>query len=357
MNIVFAGNCQAYSTYCVFRDHLADALGHEVDWVDAWNEHRLDDWKRLLAAADIVVVQHFTGETRVSIAALCAGKRQIGFPDVRGSFLWPYGNVPHVHNPTPPFKGGGPYDPEVGDAYLNGLIEREVGDREALDRYLDHDIVRAAHVDRVLELSLDAQRGRDRATGFAIADFIEDRFRHERLFTTQGHPTLPLFKVVAAEIYARLGADASIIEKALAQLETAPFEPWHEAPLHPQMVSHLQLSYGGPDFPYNHVQEGAFTFAERVVRYMNTDWSPDLHRGIHLAWQNDLPGALHYIGIGLVSAPRSAHGFFSLANVLKRMNRFDEAGEAAREAVRIEPSYRQFAAELEHIESLAGRHS
>ena len=355
MKIVFAGNCQAYALYYLYERHVAPERGETVGWVDAWDEPRLEDWRRELGDADIVIAQLFSNPTRVPVEALAEDKRLIRFPDLRGNFLWPYGNVGRIDNPRPAFKAGGPYDTEVGDAFLNRLIEQKVAPDEALARYLDHDVARETHLERVFELTLDQQRKRDALTGFSTAETIESRFRTERLFNTQGHLSVDLFHLMAAEVYGRLGATDTQIAEVRRCVTSSPFERYHDAPLHPSVIAHYRLACVNEDTRYHHVQEGRFSFSERVLRYMRNAWAPELHEGFAVTDARDWPRALALLDAGLTRAPGSAYGLDRRSYVLEQLDRWPEALADAEQAAALEPDDPHFGARREYLRSAVGQ--
>ena len=240
--IVFLGDCQAIALMKAYRDFVAPFTGELITWVDAGRANEAE--VRSIAEADVVVSQVFNIETPVSAAGMRADALKVEFPAVFIGFLWPYsGQAAHVRNTPVPLMGHGPYDGQVGDIFLNRLIQQGIAADEALKRYLDLDIVRAAHLDRLLELHLGAQASRDERTGFGFSRIIEARFRDTQLFLTSSHPTLALVVPLIQEVFERLGVPAATTEAAIQAQRVAPF-PQTALPIHPGIIRHFGLQVG-----------------------------------------------------------------------------------------------------------------
>lgn len=243
----FLGNCQAQSLRNVFAQELAGDLGLEAVWINAFAGGAPLAALEKLRTADLVVIQvndgYRPGVLDAIESAIRPGTKRILFPDVRGNYYWPYGGVHRVDNPTPDYAKAGPYNPEVGDVYLNRLIRQGMSADDALADYSDHDIPRKRGLDRLVELILHSQRKRDTASDFGIADHIESNFRTERLFITPGHLGLSLFCVVASQVYGAMGVPAHMVDRALGRIRLYPFAPYHEAPIHPSVIAYLGLRF------------------------------------------------------------------------------------------------------------------
>jgi len=256
IRVAFFGNCQAQTLGRVYRDYIAPELDQSVVLLDAQYEHRpQQDVSRLLSQVDIVILQQFDFKSRITADVLKPGARRITFPHVTGSFYWPFGNQHHPKDDLSAAGQTGSYPNELGDRFLNRLIRKGVPIDEAVSQYLALDVAKEASLDRFMELHLERQRVRDQQTGFSVAELIEQRFRDERLFLSQGHPDLPLFKLIAEEVYKRLDAPAALIEQALAAQRVSPFPP-HEMPIHPSVIRHFGLKFVNDDTRYRYFHEG-----------------------------------------------------------------------------------------------------
>jgi hypothetical protein len=63
-------------------------------------------------------------------------------PLLAGGFLWPFAGQPHPRNESFWFMPSGPYDGEMGDSYLNRLIDKGASPPEAVAQYLTLDVGR-----------------------------------------------------------------------------------------------------------------------------------------------------------------------------------------------------------------------
>ena len=348
LKIAFVGNCQAHSLWFIYDRYFGSRLGQATVFVDGWKRDSLAESNRALAEADIVIAQLFTGPMGAELDRPRAGAKVIRFPDVRGSFLWPYGNEPRPDNPVTPFMTSGPYDPEVGDRFLNRMIRDGVAPEEALDRYLAHDVVRETNLSRLFEIMVDQQRVRDAATGMTTADFILERLQCERLFRTQGHLEKTLFDHLARQVYARMDIALDEIDAALARELHHPFTPFHDAPIHPAVTAYFRLNYLGSKPRFYHLHEGRFTFEEYVLRYMRNQWCPDLHQACARLDHPDHEQTLALFDRAFQLVTDCGHGYEKKAHLLWTLGRFHEAVEAMEHALAREPGYGYYEAVLEH---------
>ncbi len=339
--IVFAGNCQARALGSVYRLYIAPLREERVELVElhpGLAESELGEPLERIHAADIVVEQKFDFPSRIPDDFLRPSTRRVGFPYVGGAFYWPFAMEPHVLNQTHPILGGAvPYPGEISDRVMNRMIRDEVPPDEAVQRYLDMDVAKVSRIDRLMEMHLDKQRQRDEATGIRSADFIAEHFRRERLFLTTGHPNLPLFRIVASQVFAALGVPASLAETALKSLRVPPYPP-DEAPIHPALAAHFGLQFADATTRYRFLHEGRFTFAEYAARYMRYAWDSNLEEGISLAHRGDNARAVALLEPNLPRYPNSVTGWRAYALALNGMSRFKQAQDALDRAAAIDPT-------------------
>lgn len=356
MKLVFVGNCQAYALCFIYDRHIGSRHGHETAFVDGWSTSDVERRDHLLGEADVIVWQVFSHPMpNEAIRPEVPTAHLVRFPDVRGSFLWPFGNQPRPDNPIRSYKPAGPYDPEVGDHFLNRLIKQGVSPEEALRRYRALDIVSETNLPRFFELMIEQQRQRDAEAGISVADFIVERLALERLFRTQGHLDLPLFNHVARQVYSALGADATEIDLGLAAEAVHPFEPFQDAPIHPAVVAHFGLSYLGENPRYYHLQEGRFTFDEYILRYMRNDWCPELHEACSLLDHPNHERTLALFDGALPNVDGCGHGYERKSHLLQQLGRFAEAIQAMERAVEREPDNIRYRSIIEHQRRWATR--
>ena len=348
MKLVFLGNCQAHALCFIYDRHIGSRHGHETAFVEGWATDDMERRDRLIGEADIVIRQVFSYPMPVESLPLAPTARVVRFPDVRGSFLWPLGNQPRPDNPIRPYKPAGPYDPEVGDRFLNGLIKQGVSPEMALRRYRALDIIGETNLPRFFELTIEQQRRRDAETGMSVANFIVERLAQERLFRTQGHLDLPLFNHLARQVYLALGADPTEIDVGLAAEAVHPFEPFQDAPIHPAVVAHFGLAYLGVNPRYYHLQEGRFTFDEYVLRYMRNDWCPELHEACALLDHPDHERTLALFDAALSKVDGCGHGYEKKSHLLQQLGRFAEAVQAMECALEREPGNARYQSIIQH---------
>ena len=356
--IAFVGSCQAEALHSIYRQHIAPLLEEDalVVGLDPWTaEEAVPARLARLGAADVVVEQGFDSPGRIPDEALRSGVRRIRFPYVGGLFLWPYATQDHVRNAPHPLLLPGPYPAELGDAFLNRLIQEGVQAESAVQRYLDLDIVRAASLERVMELHLDRQRARDAACGIGMAGFIERRFRAEPLFLTRGHPAPALMKHLARQVFERLGVPHSFVERALRALQRLPYPP-DEMPIHPGVAAHLGLTFAAPERTYRFHDEGRFTFAEFCRRYMEYAWEPDLLEGMAQAQTGDAQRALALLEPALARCPGSAAGWRTASVAYYRLGRFNDAFAAVNRALALDRDDPQAPCNRAAALSALGRH-
>lgn len=345
-NVTIVGNCQASALAELYRDFVGLP---NLENVAYFNDHGLpqDAVRAGVAGADLIIVQERDFNHGLAPEQLPPGVEVRPFPMVLAGYIWPYANEPHIHNqPEPPFSDG-PYPSQLSDSHLNRLIARGVSPEAALEQYLALDVARVASVDRVFELYQDRQRQRDAKTGFDLAPVIEAEFRGQSLFRSPHHPNLPLFGVIAAQLFELLHVPAETIRLALASLRTSPFPP-DELPIHPGIARHFGLAYADADTRYTYFGEGRFTFAEYVLRYMRYENDRGLRIGTAMALGGgDANQALALLDAGLANVPGSISGLRARALMLDRVGRGDEAIGAFRQAVEADP------ADLESLVALA----
>jgi FkbH-like protein len=334
-NVFVVGNCQASAIASLYRNFVGLPNYESVTYFD---DHMIapEVTRAAVADADLIIVQDRDFNHGIAQEQLRPGATVVNFPMVLAGFLWPYANEAHVSNvPEPPFSDG-PYPSQLSDSFLNRLIVKGVTPEQALEEYLSIDIARSAHLDRMSEIYFAKQRDRDARTGFDVAPAVESRFRSEALFRTPHHPNAPLFGVVAAQLFERLSVPTDTIEAALRSLRTTPFPP-DELPIHPGVIRHFGLTFADENTRYSYFDEGRFTFAEYVLRYMRYENNYPLRLGIASADGGDPAEVLGLLQEGLARSPQSMRGWRARGIALDRLGRHAEACDAFRQAIEVDP--------------------
>lgn len=337
--VVFVGNCQARALARLYELYIAPDQDERAEYVSLgpWmRDAERDQGLARLRGANVVVEQFFEAAPWLPRDRFDSAVRWVGFPMMTGIFLWPYASNAHPRNRSHRFLPAGPYPVELGDAMLNRLMQDGVPTDEAVERYLEHDIVRATHLDRMMELHFERQQQRDVATGIDTHDFILSRFRSEPLFLTRGHPTPALFCHLARQVFDRLEVPYSLYERGLRYSATVGF-PRDELPIHTAVAAHLRLAYVMPEQGYRFYHEGSFTLRQFVRRYLDYDWEPDLAEGIRLARSGEQARPLTLLESALRRCPGSAWGWTYYGLTLARLKRFEEAEAAVARGLALDP--------------------
>jgi tetratricopeptide (TPR) repeat protein len=327
------GNCQASAIARLYRDFVGAPALEDVAFVDDLGMDTAA-LRAAVAGADTVIVQERDFKHGLSREELGGTAEVFTFPLVMAGFLWPFANEAHVHNvPERPISDG-PYPSQMSDSFLNRLIVKGVSPEDALAEYSALDIARVASLDRMLELYLDRQRRRDEVTGFAIAPAIEAGFRDQRMFLTSEHPDGPLFGLVAGRLFELMGVPAETVAIAVASLTRSPF-PESELPLHPGVIAHFGLRFADADTLYAVSDDGRFTFADYVRRYMRYDNNAELRHALYRAGREDPAATLASLDSALLVSPASKQGHRARGSMLDRLGRRDEAAAAYRRALEL----------------------
>ncbi len=323
--VAVVGNCQATFTAKLYREFFGVPRHEEVRYVDDLHLDGAATWAAV-GDADLVLLQQRDFNSPKAEDAP-PGMEVLPFPLMLEAFLWPYAHEPHIHNkPEPPLHDG-PYPGQLGDMFLNRMIAQGVAPSEALERYLEHDIVGATHIDRLLELHLDQQRDRDERTGFELASILEGGFRDRALFMSPHHPNAWMFGEFLGQLLDRLQMPADEIAAMRDALLASPF-PSGELPVHPAVARHFGLAFVDDDTRYKFHDEGRFSFPEHVLRYMRYEHNHTLRVGMRYFHEGQPDAALPLLDEGLKTSPHSAHGWRARGLILGRQGRREEAAEA-----------------------------
>jgi len=345
--VVFFGNCQAHALRDIYARYIA---GPRDEQVAASGPHSVDD--ALISRADVFVEQVFSGQPCIEPDKLKPHATHVRFPVMLAQFLWPFSGQPHVMNESHPFQPAGPYPDEMGDSFLNRLIGT-VPEDDAFERYVQLDIATHAGLDRLLDIHLEQQRLRDRIAGIDIAGFIDARFRTEALFSTRGHPGKRLLDHVARIVFTAIGVPDRQTELALASNAYSPFAA-QELPIHPNLAAHYGLRYVAPTTCYRYHEEGRFTFAQYVRRYLRYEWNRPLAEALYLGQRADPNEVLPLLDRALLTSPRSPAGLSLKANLHLRLGNAPAARAAVLGAIAAMPDFPDWHAQLASVAQAQG---
>jgi tetratricopeptide (TPR) repeat protein len=351
--VVVIGNCQANTVTTLYRTFVACRTGEILTHVASYEDLTQADIIAI-EQADLIVEQLFDLKPQADMTGVAPGMPRLFIPMVTAGFLWPFAGQPHPKNTTRPFLPSGPYGGQAADSYLNRMILAGVNPEEAVETYMQLDVRARTNLDRMYELIMDRQRSRDEASGYRIADLIEQHFRTEQIFLSPYHPNTRLAVALATQFFQQMGAQPADIERMQNRTRRTPF-PKEELPLHPSVCKHFGLDFITPDRRYRFMNEGSFTFREYALRYMRYEWNEVLEEGRSLVHTRDLDAAHDKLVAGLVRSPASAAGHHALSIVLAHQNRREEALAESRRAVQIEPDSAPYRAQCGMLLRQQGR--
>ncbi len=330
--IVFFGNCQALALQRFCQRFLAPRVGDVTTAIDI-AAYDVAKARVELSNADLIVEQVFDQKLEIDVAAEYAADKVVRFPNVYAIFYWPYTNQRHPRNDEIG-KGydEGPYPNELGDSFLNRLILENVPADKALEIYLREDL--SARADRLLELNAEMQRKRDAAACLDVQSHIAQHFRDDHLFRTSAHPNMRIFSLVAEGVFIRVGYAKGMIENALAAQRVSPY-PRVALPIHPGVIRHFGLRFASAKTRYPYFDEGDYTFAEYVRRYMNFEWNAALRDAFRLA-ARDPDLALAQIEDACRHSPRSAAAARVRSDLLVQKRDYPAAATAAQLATTLD---------------------
>ena len=332
--VVFVGNCQVEALGQLYS-RFAGRDDERVDYVPGY-EDLTPERAATLEAADLIVEQRMDVAPRAELDGIRAEAERLFVPLLGGGFVWPFAGAPHPRNESLWFLHGGPYDGEIGDSWLNRVLERGEAPEDAAAAYLALDVNSVRNLDRLREIVMDRQRARDAACGYHLAEVIEEHFCDEPVFRTPHHPNLRLTLAFAEQVFARMGAEPGAVRRLRERLRVTPF-PKNELPVHPSVAGHFGLRWAVPDTRYRFHDEAPQTFAEYALRYARYEWNRALAEGIALAGEQP-EKALPLLAEGLIRCPASAGGWFGYAEALRRCGRPHEAVAAGRRGVAADPA-------------------
>jgi tetratricopeptide (TPR) repeat protein len=329
LKIAFVGNRQASTLKDAFDYFVRPHLGWETLYVPTYDTGA--------AVSDASTFRDVTTCVRLVMdpaeiappPGLDPSVRIIDVPFVTAGWLWPYHGTRHPHADRLKYNLDAMVD--CADAFINRCIVSGLDEAQTVTNYLQVDAKSIAGLDRRYELLMEKQRDRDRITGFATADFIENHIRTELLFSTPFHPTLPLERYLALECFRRLGVSSEILNK-VEDYFTDTFYPRLQVPVHPVVAKHFGLAYGEPDDTYQWLNAGRVTFANYIRRYRVWDTDVELGAGLDLFHNRQFEAAIELLRQAVAKTPASGMANLFLCESLLATDRPAEAvtvGKAA----------------------------
>ena len=335
MRIVMIGNCQMTAMMNLYKRFAEKSIGQEVGFIPSYEDISSAD-RRAVENADIIIEQLVTLRATDQLARIETKAERIAVPLVNCGFLWPFAGQAH---PKDPGRGsGGVYVAEMSDGYLNRLMKNHDAD-DAVAKYLALDVNKMVGLDRLLEVNIERQRGRDSESGFDIAPVIEEFFRTEQIFLSPHHPGVRVSVALAEQMFVRLGVDRRDIVRMQRTLRVSPF-PTDELPIHPAVAAHFGLKWAPPDRRYRFRREGLFTFPQFARRYFVAEWNAALDAGLGAAARGK--PCLDLLKTGLEISPDSAAGQSAYGGALEREGRWQEALPFVARAVELQPEEPNF---------------
>jgi len=322
--VVFLGNCLGRVIHNFYVDNVAPLTGDDVSYVASFAIPD-DTIKRQLGEADILVNQMFDVERSAGVHNVDTQAKIIWFPNITGMFLWPFGGTAHPLNKPEAYLPHGPYDVNLGDRWLNRKIRQGPATaqeaRQIAAEYMEMDLAAVAKADRYYELTMGQQKQRDQKTGFDCGNLIERHMHDTVLFPNPAMLTMPLFRHVIDELFARLDAPRDTVSRALDRLVNPPFAGI-ERPIHPSVAKMFDLRFVTPLTRYRAHTYEKLDLREFVARYCMYDWNAPLLDAIHRAGRTgrdsspeDVAGAIADLTVALRGSAGSAQAELALARM------------------------------------------
>ena len=334
--ISFLGNCQIDTFYLAYRDYVLPFCEDEACYIEIYKKITEKD-KEFLLNSDIVVIQNLDTPQEINPEDFDLKAKIYRLPYVNFSGVyWPYGGFNHPKSQSYkyyPDYGG--YNAEIGDFYLNKLIEKNTPPEECVKHYLGEDINKIAKLDRRLEMVLAATKKRDEICGYGVTDFLRDNFQKELLFSSPGHFRRSISILLINELFGRLDVESKLIERLNWLYPGNPHAGSDITPIHPQVAEHFGLDFIAENQRYRYWFEGRFTFAEYVERYARFEFNEPLVEAILFGVSGKHEDAIAKFETGLRLSPRSGYSHLSFSNTLWAVGRHADALALAQEAASI----------------------
>ncbi len=191
--------------------------------------------------------------------ALPADCRVLTFPILWMNSLWPMASPDPRNKPTDKILAG-PYP--YGDGLILRFLDEGLTPEQASARYLETDVADMIDLTRFHEINEQKARILDERADLKLGAYVTERFRTDRLFYTQNHPTLPMLHLIRQTVFDALGVAPPPSDLVAASGGMG----LHHTPIHPKVAEHFQLEWYAPDMEYKQ-HGGAFQIGEFMRRY------------------------------------------------------------------------------------------
>lgn len=218
---------------------------HNTDWV-TFTEAELDAYEQLL--------------DRVSPAA-----HKIAVPLAQLHAFWPFHtNDPRYTSDRRANRFDQLPDYPYGDAYVIELLKDGVPEEEIITRYLALDFGSRVDLDKLLSWSLTFMQRNERHSPVKVADYVAERFRSEKLFSTVNHANNRLLLYMTNQVLSELEC-APLPEALLERLQVLVGT---EMPVHPGIARHFDVQWANEATRYLVDRSRYLTFGEFLRDYV-----------------------------------------------------------------------------------------
>ncbi len=153
-----------------------------------------------------------------------------------------------------------------GDRLALKLLLRGLTTKQAFAEYLRTDITQMISLDRLYELDLKNFRQNDLNSDIQGATFFESNFRTNRMFWKVDNAAWPTFEFLVNRVLDYCSAIG--VAKPLNVTLGPGGQEYHQVPLHPQVISHFDLTWAKPNDRYLYWGFGPFSFFEWLENYL-----------------------------------------------------------------------------------------
>lgn len=251
---------------------------------------------------------------------------------------YPYGLIPH------------------GDSNIISMLEEGKSKPEIVERLSDPNFYSKEFLLNNLNETLGELARRESQLSIKVSSFIEAHFQHYNLFHTQNHPTDMLGIYVVNQILKlinlpSLSSELSILNPIYETLNN------FQIPIYPSVIRHLNLTFVNPKTLYKHGSycTNQMTFARYISEYIDlhlstSDSSKAYHfQGIEYAKQNKFNEASDALKKAIKIKPDNATLYGELGNVLRKQNKLDQAEKVYKKAIELSSDWVDFYKSLAEI--------
>lgn len=265
---------------------------------------------------------------------LPAGCRVVRFPPAFLLSLWPFViDDPRNAGAILPTLTEGPYPRALTNRFVADFLARGDTPEAAAARFLDMDVSGYEDLDRLHALSQGRLRLIERDCDLALSGFIEETFRHQRLFLVSGHPAGPLIAELVRMMVEAIGVKPSVAVDALLQrLRAFRGLGAYDAPVHPAVASHFKLTWTD-GLAYRHYAEGSFSHDEFVRRYARFAYTRDYYEALQLLDEGRFKDAIAPLERAVAANPGSAPFHLSLCDATAHLHDPGRLAAVARRGV------------------------